>query len=179
MWAFWTGIAGLFCMSHVILEHTQGSARTLKACEPRLCNKIWFHAHRTFVGGFFLHFSHFFYLTDSSSLSSCPDQFPLWRPFCLIIHTRIRDQSPQYPLCGNHGAMRAVQIKLITIDQTELPNKVRSSSSSRQLSCYDKMGLCCPLLVKKTLTHQNPTKAVVLSNFWAKVVRALRKRRRK
>lgn len=53
MWAFWTGIAGLFCMSHVILEHTLGSTRTLKACEPRLCNKIWFHAHRTFVDFYF------------------------------------------------------------------------------------------------------------------------------
>lgn len=74
-------------------------------------------------------------------------------------HAYIRNQSPQYPLCGNHGARWAVQIKSITIDQTEWPNKVRSSSSSRQLSCYDKMGLCCPLLVKKTLTHQNPTKS--------------------
>lgn len=48
----------------------------------------------------------FFYLTDSSSFSSCPDQFPLWRPFSLIIHTRIRNQRPQYPLCGNHGAIK-------------------------------------------------------------------------
>lgn len=30
----------------------QGSACTLEACEPRLCNKIWFHAHRTFVSFF-------------------------------------------------------------------------------------------------------------------------------
>lgn len=40
MLVFQTGIAGFFCVSHVILEHTQGSARTLKACGPRLRNKI-------------------------------------------------------------------------------------------------------------------------------------------
>lgn len=125
--------------------HTGLCAGGLEACEPQLCNTIWFHAHRTFVSFFSpTLFFFFFNLPDSSPFSSCPEQFPLWGPFCLIIQTRMRNQTSQYPLCGNHGAARAVLIKSTMTDQTELPNKVRSSFSSRQLRCYDKNGPVLP-----------------------------------
>lgn len=49
------------------------------------------------------------------------------------------------------------QIKSIITD--ELPNnEVRPQFCYRQLSYEDKMGLCCPLLVRKTPTYQKTTK---------------------
>lgn len=104
-----TGTAGLFCMSHGILEHTEpdalceGLRATIMQQDLISCSSDPSFLPRLFVLFLFVPQPVFFVKRS------------------LSYHTHTH--TPQYPLCENHGLMRPVQIKSSMPDQTKLPNR--------------------------------------------------------